>query len=172
MHQKPCVQSIEDGTESTRLLWAKTRVTPIKSKITLLKLELNGASLLAELMSSSITTIESVPIHRWCNSTIVRKTKLENYVTNRVKKIRVLSLDSWKWKHVHSKENPANCASRGFKAEELKTHNLWWKGPSWLSETQILTGVLSRCGISIEEEARNFETLIRIMVYCTRFSLK
>ena len=42
---------------------------------------------------------------------------------------------SWnllRWNHVNGLENPANCASRGLRPEELVTHKLWWNGLSWL----------------------------------------
>ena len=54
------------------------------------------------------------------------------YIGNRVTQILDLTpADSWK--HVTSEENPADCASRGFFPSELLTHDLWWKGPPWLS---------------------------------------
>lgn len=36
------------------------------------------------------------------------------------------------WSHVTSKENPADCASRGIFPSELLHHDLWWQGPAWL----------------------------------------
>lgn len=39
-------------------------------------------------------------------------------------------------RYVPSDDNPADCASRGISANELKNHRLWWKGPSWLCEDE------------------------------------
>lgn len=36
------------------------------------------------------------------------------------------------WRHVGSKDNPADCASRGMLLNELEGHGLWWNGPSFL----------------------------------------
>ena len=36
------------------------------------------------------------------------------------------------WLHIPTDQNPADCASRGLSATELKDHQLWWEGPSWL----------------------------------------
>ncbi|KAL7296596.1 hypothetical protein TKK_0010023 [Trichogramma kaykai] len=38
------------------------------------------------------------------------------------------------WRHVPSKENPSNCASRGISDKLLIDHALWWHGPTWLLE--------------------------------------
>ncbi|XP_072766679.1 uncharacterized protein [Anoplolepis gracilipes] len=34
----------------------------------------------------------------------------------------------------NASENPADCASRGLTPAQLTHHELWWKGPTWLSE--------------------------------------
>ncbi|XP_057329922.1 uncharacterized protein LOC130670526 [Microplitis mediator] len=38
------------------------------------------------------------------------------------------------WKFVPGTDNPADCATRGLTTSQLKTHQLWWSGPSWLLE--------------------------------------
>ena len=41
------------------------------------------------------------------------------------------------WLHVPTLENPADCASRGISATELKEHKLWWGGPPWLLQDPL-----------------------------------
>ena len=31
-----------------------------------------------------------------------------------------------------SKDNPADCATRGLYPNQLASHKLWWQGPEWL----------------------------------------
>nr|XP_041633544.1 uncharacterized protein LOC121503298 [Drosophila kikkawai] len=40
------------------------------------------------------------------------------------------------WSHMRSEHNPADLARRGVTAEELATSELWWHGPSWLTQQQ------------------------------------
>lgn len=118
------------------LLCCKTRAKPLKTKMTLPNLELNGALLLRELVASVISTLqlEEAPVYCWSNSTIVlswlkkEPTELENYVANWVAKIQDRSKRTRIWRHVKSKENHADCASRGISPGKLRRHNLWWKG--------------------------------------------
>ncbi|XP_037911915.1 uncharacterized protein LOC119652051 [Hermetia illucens] len=173
-----------NGKRTTNLLWAKTRVTPLNSNTTQPKRELNGAEELAKFMELTITTLslEGVPVYCWCDSQIVlawlqkELVKLEKYVANRVSKIRLLSKSTWKWSYIRSKENPADCASRGIKAQELKTHKLWWKGSTWLSQNQPPVELLSFSGITMDDDFltrySNFAKLVRITAYCTRFTMK
>lgn len=44
--------------------------------------------------------------------------------------------DPKSWRHVEGKQNPADCLSRGLDPEELRFHNLWWHGPSWLKNSK------------------------------------
>ena len=56
-------------------------------------------------------------------------------MANRVAKIQEV-LPRSRWKHVPSRENPADLASRGCSASHLAQSNLWWTGPHWLHDDQ------------------------------------
>lgn len=43
----------------------------------------------------------------------------------------------YQWGHVISQENPADVISRGVQPSQLKTLDIWWLGPSWLSTDQV-----------------------------------
>lgn len=48
------------------------------------------------------------------------------------------------WNRVPSKENPANCASRGMPVSKLLSFDLWWKGPEWLSDNSKYNCIVNR----------------------------
>lgn len=52
-------------------------------------------------------------------------------------RIRYQLLPNVTWRFVPGKENPTNCATRSLALENLSCHELWWKGPSWLSDLNI-----------------------------------
>ena len=56
------------------------------------------------------------------------------FVANRCSEIHTAQPHAL-WHHVRSKDNPADVLSRGISPSELKNHNLWWKGPAFLSAT-------------------------------------
>ncbi|XP_075162877.1 uncharacterized protein LOC142235510 [Haematobia irritans] len=115
---------VEDGDRvETFLLAAKTRVAPIK--------KICGAVMLSKLANTIIPNLQisrSMIVLAW-----LRKPPCSwsAFVGNRVSEI-LENVGSENWSHVDSESNPADVACRGCSPDELKTHHLWWTGPSWL----------------------------------------
>lgn len=79
----------------------------------------------------------TAPCYCWTDSTVtlawLRKSPAvwKTFVANRVAEVQTL-LPTTPWRHVPTKDNPADCASRGILPSELANHPLWWTGPMWL----------------------------------------
>nr|XP_029729152.1 uncharacterized protein LOC115266749 [Aedes albopictus] len=132
----------QDGRVETNLVVAKTRVAPIL-QVSLPRLELMAAELLVDLMvkvQESFSHLE-VELFAWSDSEIVLHwltslpRKWKTFVANRTSKI-LQHLPRNHWRHVSSKDNPADCASRGVTPLELLIHPLWWRGPGWLAQPE------------------------------------
>ena len=62
--------------------------------------------------------------------------RFKTFIGNRISKI-LETVSPTQWRHVPSKDNPADCASRGLFPVELLCHDLWWEGPPWLKSNSI-----------------------------------
>ena len=60
--------------------------------------------------------------------------RFKNYVGNRISSI-IDRIPPNRWNHVVGTEIPADCASRVMFLLKLFEHELWWKGPFWLTLT-------------------------------------
>lgn len=125
---------------NTVLVAAKTRLTPANKRLTMPRLELCGAHLLAKLMDKVKKGLSghSIKTFGWSDSTAVLgwiqgdAARWKPFVANRVRQI-IEIMPSESWRYVKSSENPADCASRGLSAAQLQNHRLWWEGPEFLA---------------------------------------
>ncbi|XP_031331853.1 uncharacterized protein LOC116162378 [Photinus pyralis] len=176
------------------LLTSKTKVAPIKTKITILKLELCAAVLLARLLEKAATALEipNITIYAWSDSTIALAwikgdpNRWKSFVANRVTEINKL-VPHHHWKHVRTEENPADILSRGYPASKIQANPIWWNGPEWLKTSEwqeyqtpkVTTDQeMKRCLVattslkddSIISRFSSLSRLLRVIAYCNRFS--
>ena len=121
---------------------SKSRVAPVNEQ-TVPRLELLGALLLARLIKTVYSALESEILVTatlcYTDSQVAlcwirgedKDWKL--FIQNRVSEIRSLVPASY-WRHCRGRNNPADIPTRGSTTKELVASNLWFYGPSWLSE--------------------------------------
>ena len=101
-----------------------------------------SARILAQLMHTVKNALQSQVkldgVRFWLDSKtalswIQNKGEWKQFVRHRVNEILKLT-DKEDWAYCSTEENPADLGSRGVLASQLKENQLWWRGPSWLTE--------------------------------------
>ncbi|XP_075148904.1 uncharacterized protein LOC142222573 [Haematobia irritans] len=129
-----------EGEITTHLLCSKSRVAPLKV-LTVPKLELSAAALLADLLESISKTLPTnIEYHCWSDSMVTLSWLREHpsnfnvFVSNRVSRIQSIT-ESMRWHYVPTALNPSDILSRGASPEELLKSNLWKYGPDFLRKS-------------------------------------
>ena len=125
------------------LVISRSRVAPTKP-VTVPRLELTAAVLsvrISRFLQDELK-LNQVEEFFWTDSKVVlgyisnEARRFHVYVANRVQEIRNHT-EPDQWRHVGTGENPADLASRGVSAEELASNDLWWHGPTFLSNVAL-----------------------------------
>lgn len=134
------VGALSGDAEGASFLCAKSRVAPLK-KVTLARLELCAAHLLALLMQSVMNNFnarhkvdnvfafsDSMVTLAWIHSSPHR---WHTFIANRVTAIHEAVAQEY-WHYVPGKENPSDLISRPVSPGRLVANQDWFKGPSWV----------------------------------------
>lgn len=121
----------EQSQVQVSFLLGKGRVTPLKA-VTIPWLELTAAVLAVRVDTMLKEELKWAFEHSvfWTDSTSVLKyiknedRRFHTFMANRTSTIREAS-EPWQWRHVGSKDNPADDASRGLKVASFLTTSRW-----------------------------------------------
>ncbi|XP_068716993.1 uncharacterized protein [Montipora capricornis] len=120
----------------------KSRLSPLK-QLTIPRLELSAA-VVATRLDRMVSKEIGIPVDQsifWTDSTCVlgyianKDKRFHTFVANRVAAIHEVTSPP-QWKHVGTKQNPADDASRGLTAEALLKNKRWIRGPEFLWKSE------------------------------------
>jgi hypothetical protein len=132
-----------NGKATVRFIHAKLRVRPVKAAHTIPRMELLAIELGLQLVKKIYKTfkIETNSLYIWTDSRAchdwlrIEARALQVFIKNRVLKVRqFLKLKQVKW--VPGVLNPADSATRGISAAQLRMDKHWLQGPDFLQGHQ------------------------------------
>ena len=132
----------EDGTISTNIVAAKTRVAP-STATSIPRLELMGAVTGVRLSTriAKVLELQTSQLMFWSDSQNVlwwirgHSRNFKPFVANRVGEIQT-STNPAQWRHLPTTLNPADILSRGMKTADLLECDRWWTGPDFLKQSE------------------------------------
>lgn len=185
----------------SNIIIAKSKLTPVRKPLTIPRAELCGAVLAVKMLTNikNDLQIKINNIFMWTDSAIVLSwirgdpNRWSVFVCNRVNRI-LQHTEIAQWHHVVSKDNSADCNSRGLHISQLIESSLWWHGPHWLLLNQSewpespfnfieddqseLKSKFKSINLAVNEishldhivnQFSSFDSLRRSIAYCLRF---
>ena len=137
----------KSGNIKVSFISSKSRVTPLKSKLSICRLELLGNLILSRLIITILSTFkdyliinnilcftDSMDSLGWIRAT---KKEFKPFVENRVIEIRKnVEVDSWFY--INTKENPCDIATR-ISINASDSNDVWYNGSDSLKQNNIQT---------------------------------
>ena len=160
-----------DGEKRSVLIASKSRVAPT-SQLTVPRLELMGALLLARLIDSIRKALELddelLPSLCYSDSQVAlfwirgENKEWKPFAQNRVRTIKSL-VPANNWKFCPGKDNPADLPSQGASVSELLTKSIWFQGPEWIG-TELIENISSEMPTECMQELRASDRTCSLLV--------